>query len=140
MTTITSLTLCLHLDLGIMARMMFNIQISWTLDWHPLQSKQAQCISLLPASLVHPLRAILLLSAYVISVELAPFISFLGSLLIVIILPLSYRRPYSNSLLVITIILTHLTYLLFSRGTSINPKTLHLNLGSQMLCTYRQTK
>jgi hypothetical protein len=40
----------------------------------------------------------------------------------------------------ITIILTHLTYLLFSRGTSINPMTLHLNLRSQMLCTYRQTK
>jgi hypothetical protein len=29
---------------------MFNIQIPWTLDWHPLQSKQAQCIFLLPAS------------------------------------------------------------------------------------------
>ena len=70
--------------------------------------------TLLSASLVHPLRAILLPSVYVTSLELAPLISFLGSLLIVIILPLSYRRPYSNSLLVIIIILTYLTYLLFS--------------------------
>ena len=54
--------------------------------------------TLLSASLVHPLWAIILLpSVYFISFELAPFIRFLDSSLILSILPLTNRRPYLNS-------------------------------------------